>query len=300
MDFLVIPIVYLLLVLVTAWAAQKTNWFNAPNRRAGTWMIFGGIAVVLGALMLLANFSLIPAIHRRIMQNEQLAMAQGRLSQQVNLHKKVAEDPEKKTESFVHVLSFNPVLNVGYMLKLELFQDGNLIRLVEGDQIEWNEAHHNWRVNYVTIREFHEDGTETLSQTGFLDTTFYLIPEDFIIEQLNANCMTLPELNYAIEQETSRGSGLQEYFVLEKQTRTAHAASLAILALFVPLIHTRKIKGGVLLHLGIAVLFLSQFLALQYLSFSMMGEGFPLWPKVWLPNVVCFLLAAVALPIARK
>ena len=107
--------------------------------------------------------------------------------------------------------------------------------------------------------------------------------------------MNMFELNDYITQEKLKGSEQTVHHEIEKYKRTAFPFASIILTLIAVAIASRKIRGGIGVHLGIGIL-----IAFTYILFMQISTTFAtnsnLNPAiaVWIPNF-CYMLLAVLL-----
>jgi lipopolysaccharide export system permease protein len=113
--------------------------------------------------------------------------------------------------------------------------------------------------------------------------------------------MNMFELNDYIVQEELKGSEQIVYHKIEKHKRIAFPFASIILTLIAVAIASRKIRGGIGVHLGIGML-----IAFTYILFMQVSTTFAtnsnLAPAlaVWIPNLCYMVLAGVLLYKAPK
>ena len=104
--------------------------------------------------------------------------------------------------------------------------------------------------------------------------------------------MTTPELNAFIKDEQLRGSELISLYEVEKNQRTAMPLATYILVLIGVSFASRKVRGGIGLHLAISVgiIFIYIF-AMQITKVYATKAGLNPFIAVWIPNIFFGLLA---------
>ena len=113
--------------------------------------------------------------------------------------------------------------------------------------------------------------------------------------------MNMFELDDYIDEEKLKGSVQLVYHKIEKHKRTAFPFASIILTLIAVAIASRKMKGGVGIHLGVGIL-----IAFTYILFMQVSTTFAtnsnLAPAlaVWIPNLMYIGLAAYLLKKAPK
>lgn len=107
----------------------------------------------------------------------------------------------------------------------------------------------------ITIRNF-GDSTENIEvKTGVsIDTALNLHPEDFVFISNQKDMMTTSELGRFIKREKLKGSGISKLYEVERQRRTADPITTLILTFIGACIATRKVRGGMGLHLAAGII----------------------------------------------
>lgn len=152
-----------------------------------------------------------------------------------NFNIKIGADPEAGTETFFYLFSFDGVKKEGKMLSLETFKGLDLLYKMDASKILWLPESKQWRLSDVVVHRFLENGEETLTHLGTLDTTLLVKPEDLFIKEYRAEKMSLEELKAAIELEKTRGSDLAAELQKEvdrrrsKKTKTKNLAVTVVL-----------------------------------------------------------------------
>jgi lipopolysaccharide export system permease protein len=186
--------------------------------------------------------------------------------------------------------------------RLERFADGQLAYLLKASTAEWRGEPNNWRLKNYEIRTFDENKESLLIGKGkSMDTTINLTPYDFVDYKEQHMMMTTGELRYHINLQRDRGVGNTEKYEIELHRRTAEAFTIFILTLIGMSIASRKVRGGIGLHLALGVglgaifIFLSRF-AIVFAA----GQAIPVLLGIWLPNLVFSLVAVYLVLNAQK
>lgn len=138
------------------------------------------------------------------------------------------------------------------------------------------------------IREFKNDIEQVISKGRELDTLIpNMKPADFKEERKYFEMMTNPELNSYIEEQTARGVGNLEEFYIEKYRRIASPFSAFILTLIGVSLASRKVRGGMGLHIGVGIGLSFSYILFMTISttFAINGNMNPLL-AVWIPNIL--------------
>ena len=108
-------------------------------------------------------------------------------------------------------------------------------------------------------------------------------------------------MNEYVRKELNKGKGHIESYLIEKHRRSADAFLVFIMTLMGVAVASRKVRGGLGLHLVIGL-----GLAASYIVFSRFSTTFstnaslpPFW-GVWIPNIVYGILAVLLVRRAPK
>ena len=187
--------------------------------------------------------------------------------------------------------SFDSNTSTGYRFSLEQFEDKELKSRMTAQEIHWDSAYH-WTVKNYMIRNFVGMKEETISGQQ-LDTVLMMIPSDFMVSQYDYEQMTTPQLKTYIDRQKMRGIGNIQKFEIEYHTRFAMAFSAFILTVIGASVSSRKVKGGMGLHIGIGL-----GLSFSYILFMKVSSSFAISGltssaiAVWMPNMVYIFVAA--------
>jgi len=177
----------------------------------------------------------------------------------------------------------------GYNFFLESYDDQQLVSRLTAKSIQQDTAYH-WILKDYLIREF--DGLyEHIKEGTTLDTVIKVAPEEFFIVKGYSEQLTTPELKRYLDRQASRGvANIKEYNV-EYNRRFSFPFSCFILTLIGVSLASRKVRGGMGLHLGIGLLISFSYILLDTISGSF-AQGGVLSPflAVWTPNIIYLLI----------
>ncbi len=182
---------------------------------------------------------------------------------------------------------FNQTTKTATNFTLEKFNANLLVSKLTAKSITYDTIKNKWVANNYTIRNFKE-GRDSEIKTGVkLDTTLNMRPSDFKVERKFHETMNNIELNRYINEQRSRGIGNIEEFVIENYSRNAAPFSAFILTLIGVSLASRKVRGGMGLHIGIGIGLSFIYILFMTVSktFAISGNTNPLF-AVWLPNIV--------------
>ncbi|MGB0807048.1 MAG: LptF/LptG family permease, partial [Salibacteraceae bacterium] len=202
-----------------------------------------------------------------------------------NLHKQI------KPGHYIYVEHYNVDRDIGYKFTYEILANDSLQSKLIADYIQWDTTSQKWELRNYYIREF-VDGKQNLSGGKVIDTTLSFLPDEFENKNYNIAMMDTPELIEFIQDEQLRGSELISLYEVEKNQRTAMPIATYILVLIGVSFASRKVRGGIGLHVAIsvAISFIYIF-AMQVTKVYATKAGLDPLIAVWIPNIFFGLLA---------
>lgn len=183
--------------------------------------------------------------------------------------------------------------NTGYRFSLEKFDGKKLVSRLTAETISWDSAY-NWKITDYLQRDFN-GMKESITKGATKDTTIMVQPEEFFITSKEAGQMNIIQLrNYLIKQR-DRGVGNIQAFEDEYYKRYSMPLAAFIMALMGVSLSSRKVRGGMGLHLGVGLGLSSMYILFITMSTTFSVNGtMSAFAAVWLPNVV-FLLIGIYL-----
>lgn len=258
------------------------------NRMLVPYMVAAGF---IAGLNIYANHWLIPNANKTRIAFEDEYIGYKPRNTGRDIHMQIAKD------QFIYLESFNFDDSSGYKFSFEKFDDGNLKYKIRADKIKWNGAQKQWLLkNYVARTN---NGMQETLKTGH-DTliTYSFLPKDFEKKLNEVFTMNARELNSVIDELTLRGADNIAYYEVEKYKRTAFPFAIFILTLIGVSLASRKVRGGIGLHIGIGIAISFAYILFQQFSqtFSTNGDLPPII-GVWIPN---FIFGVVAVYLYLK
>ncbi|MCX6309022.1 MAG: LptF/LptG family permease [Bacteroidia bacterium] len=185
----------------------------------------------------------------------------------------------------MYIDRFEKSSNTGYDFFLEKYEGKTLISRLTANRIQEDSTYH-WTLNEYLIRDFN-GLKETITKGSSLDTTIQVKPEEFFIVKGWSEQLTTPELKAYLDRQAVRGvANIKEYSV-EYNRRFSFPFSAFILTLIGVSLASRKVRGGMGLHLGLGILISFAYIMFDTVSGSF-AEGGGISPglAVWLPNIL--------------
>ncbi|HKJ40964.1 MAG TPA: LptF/LptG family permease, partial [Sunxiuqinia sp.] len=166
---------------------------------------------------------------------------------------------------------------------------------LNSDYIKWDREHKKWVIHNYYIRTIN-GYKESITTGSTIDTTLNMKPADYRVVKHEVETLTLPQLTKEIKDMKMRGVNSIS-FEIEKQKRISGPFSAFILTLIGASLASRKVKGGIGLHLGLGIL-----MAFTYIMFMQVSTVFAVSGSIppvlaaWIPN---FIFGGMALYIYR-
>lgn len=207
-----------------------------------------------------------------------------------NIHRQV------RPGIFIYMRSFNSYNNTAYNLSIEQFEDNKLKSKLISDYAQWDSTIHKWTIKRYYIRNYLSNGEEIIRGEA-IDSNLYITPKDFKRRLTEIQTMNLFQLNRFIAQQQLQGADNIEALLIEKYSRFAYPFSAFILTLIGVSLSSRKVRGGIGLHIGLGLAI--SFSYILFMRFStMFAVGGYLSPllSVWIPNI---LFAFIAIGLYR-
>ncbi|MEL7588354.1 MAG: LptF/LptG family permease [Prolixibacteraceae bacterium] len=241
-------------------------------------------AVIAVFSFLLGNFVIPPANKSRVEFRNKYISTKNTGPEQ-NIHRQLTPG------IFIYMSRYNSSVDVGYDFTIEKFEEGKLRSKLSADWIKWDRENKKWQINNYYIRDI-KDYKETITTGTTLDTVLNMKPEDYQVVKNIVETMTLPKLNREIKDLKLRGVNAIEYEI-EKHKRRSAPFSSFILTFIGASLASRKVKGGIGLHLGLGILIsFSYIMFMQITTVFATSGSVPPSLAVWIPNIAFGILAA--------
>lgn len=252
-------------------------------------------AVLIGVLSLYLNNFLIPKSNVKMLEFQYAYIKNARKNKEKNIHLQLSEN------NFAYIGSYAVSTNVGVKFSLEKFnEDGELTYKLIGDYIKWDSTKKVWNIqNYY---ERYIQGTEEIINRGLAkDTALNMFPYEFNGEADDIAILDYFELNEEIEKLKFKGSKHVVNLEIEKHKRIAFPFATLILTFIGVAIASRKVRGGIGMHLGVGLALSFSFIMFMKVTqtFSTNGGLDPMI-AMWIPNFVYGILAIYLIKNAPK
>lgn len=183
--------------------------------------------------------------------------------------------------------------NTGYRFSLEKFDGKTLVSRLTAQSITWQSGN-KWKITDYLERDFN-GMRENITKGASKDTTINVKPVEFFITAQEAPQLNNIQLGNYLRKQRNRGVGNIQGFEDEYYKRFSMPLAAFILTLIGVSLSSRKVRGGMGLHLGVGLALSSIYILFTTMSttFSVSGS-MSAFAAVWLPNVV-FLIIGIYL-----
>jgi len=192
---------------------------------------------------------------------------------------------------FVYMGNYYSYNDRGEYFDLEKFDGKQLKMKLSSRSIKYDTTTGHWILRYYVLRELFDDEHQKITTGNKMDTVIAIKPSDFKEERNYYEMMTNDQLSNYIEEQRRRGVGNVEEFLIEKYKRIANPFAAFILTLIGVSLASRKVRGGMGLHIGIGITLSFTYIMFMTVSttFAVNGDMAPLL-AVWLPNIVFMMI----------
>lgn len=201
---------------------------------------------------------------------------------------------------FVFLESFNEPTATGFRFTLEKLNEGQLVYKLSAETARWDSIAQTWSISNYFVREI--DGkNEQLTFGNSLDTVLPFTPSDFIHNLREIETLDFFELREFIERLRQKGAENIEFFEVEMHRRMSFPFSAVILTLIGVSLSSRKVRGGIGLHLGLGLALSFAYILFMQVSttFATKGNLHPLL-AVWIPNIIFGIIGLFLYKMAPK
>ena len=186
--------------------------------------------------------------------------------------------------------------------RLETFEDGRLVKTIQSEKLIFKAEPNEWTIKDYKIRTFKDmDETLVIAKGMSIDTVLNLTPSDFVQNLKIMENMTTGDLEDYVARQTEKGVAVPKNFIIQLHQRNSEPFSIIILTIIGVAVASRKIRGGMGLHLALGVIIGAAFVVISQFSatFSNNLSMSPAW-GAWIPNILFGLIAWVLVLKSQK
>lgn len=250
-------------------------------------------ATAIALLSLYLNNYVIPHATKRRIAFEDKYIRDEFSNNDRNIHKQIAPG------NYIYLERYSTTDQAGYKFSIEKFNKGKLYYKLMAESITWDSIKKSWTINKFYTRTI--TGMDEYIRKGEkIDTIFSFTPAEFGRKDNTVETMDYDQLKVYIEEEKAKGSETVAYEI-EKYRRFAFPFATFILTLIGVALASRKVRGGIGMHIGLGIGISFAFIMFMQISttFAASGSISPLI-AVWIPNIIFSFLAWFLLSRAQK
>lgn len=192
---------------------------------------------------------------------------------------------------YIYMERFDANNDFGRKFSIEKFENQKLVSKLNAEYIRWDRERKVWTLKKYVIRDI--DGyNEKLTSGEEMDTTLAITPEEFKEKDDDIETMNYFQLLSYINLQRLRGVDAIEQYEVERHRRAASPFSTLVLTVIGVSLASRKIRGGIGLHLGLGLLQAFTYIMFMQVTktFAVSGSMSPML-AMWLPNIIFATIA---------
>jgi lipopolysaccharide export system permease protein len=186
---------------------------------------------------------------------------------------------------YVYVGNFDIKRKIAYKFTVEKFEDNQMTYKLIADKASYDTLTGKWKLENYVERRLEKEETMTRAKTK--DTTLMLKPRDLYNIKEEFEEMNLFEIRDHIHNLELKGADNTLPYRIEMHKRIASPAAIIILTVIGAALSSRKVRGGMGLHLGIGIAITFSYILFMEFSrvFALSGLFSP-FIAAWLPNII--------------
>lgn len=266
--------------------------------------IFGAAIITFGSLIL--NHFVIPKANRVRIAFEDRYFNKGYTTDERNIHRQIAPG------TILYMSDYDNYSNTASRVSIEKIANNKQVSFMKAESMKWDSVSRMWNLIDVFERKIIFAPEDSLKKTkmNYKEVHTFLpekkikidfTPKDMVRFQSKIEVLPYFELKQFIEKEKIKGSSRIEFFEVEMYKRTAFPFATFILTIIGVSIASRKIRGGVGLHIALGLVLSCIYILLMHVSTTVATSGLsdPLL-MVWIPNIVFSFVAYYLFKHAQK
>ena len=194
--------------------------------------------------------------------------------------------------TFAYVRGYSPDLERVPFFAIERYEGSDMVEVLNAASATFDEESGRWTApRYVTYQRTAE-GIYDFTLHRNLDTLINLDARELGETKSLVKTMTISELSDYISQQRQKSSDDVYIIEVERHTRFSYPFSTFILTLIGVAIASRKVRGGMGMHIGMGITLCFTYIMLgRVFEQIALGGTVPPWLGVWLPNIIFAIIA---------
>jgi len=294
---------FIAVILFTSKMAYKTEFVailssGTSFRRILRPYMIGAALITIMSLIL--NHFVIPKSNRVRIGFEDKYINSGYNTEERNIHRQISPGTS------LYMADYDNFSNTANNISIEKIANNKQISMLKAESMKWDSIAGSWHLTNVFERELIYSAIDS-AKTGmpkhvykekhrFTPTKTIKIdfsPKDMVRFQSKIEVLPYFELKEFIAKEKLKGSSRIEFFEVEMYKRTAFPFATFILTIIGVSISSRKIRGGVGLHIALGLVLSCVYILFMHISttFATSGTFDHALLAVWIPNIIFSFVA---------
>ncbi|RLD66918.1 MAG: hypothetical protein DRI84_03710 [Bacteroidetes bacterium] len=200
----------------------------------------------------------------------------------------------------LYVESFNNDENKGRNFTMEKVSNFELTYKLKSKDVTYDTISGNWEAHNYMITRLEKDQTN-YEYGDTISLNLNIEPSDFSTRVKRMDVMNYFQLKDFIDGERIKGSKNIKFYEVERHKRISFPFATLILTIIGASLSSRKVRGGIGLHLAFGILISFTYIIFMQIStvFATFGTLSP-FVAVWIPNFIFAILAFFLMRLAPK
>ncbi|MBQ8366955.1 MAG: LptF/LptG family permease [Alistipes sp.] len=200
--------------------------------------------------------------------------------------------------TFAYVRGYSPNLERVPFFAMERYEGSTMVETLNASSASFDEESGRWTAPRYVIYSRTEDGSLGYKQYRNLDTLIDLDVRELVDVRDLVKTQNIEELNDFLAQQRRKGSDSVFIIEVERHTRFSYPFSTFILTIIGVSLASRKVRGGMGMHIGLGITLCFGYIMLGRVSEQIaIGGSLAPWLGVWFPNII---FAIIAIYVYRK
>ena len=294
---------FIAVILFTSKMAYKTEFVailssgTSFKRILRPYMIGAALITIMSLIL---NHFIIPKSNRVRIGFEDKYINNGYNTEERNIHRQIAPG------TVLYMADYDNYSNTANLISIEKIANNKQISMLKADKMMWDSINKQWILTNVFERDLIYSAIDSVKTVNtkhvYKETHKFLpvkkvridfFPKDMIRFQSKIEVLPYFELKEFIAKEKLKGSSRIEFFEVEMYKRTAFPFATFILTIIGVSISSRKIRGGVGLHIAVGLVLSCVYILFMHVSttFATSGDSVKPLMAVWIPNIIFSFVA---------
>lgn len=201
--------------------------------------------------------------------------------------------------TYVYVGNFDIKKKIAYKFSVEKFENNKMTYKLIADKASFDTINGSWKLTNYVERSLYPH--ETMNRGNTMDTTMKLLPRDLYNIKEEFEEMNLFEIRNHIKNLELKGADNMLPYEIEMHKRIASPVAIIILTVIGVALSSRKVRGGIGLHMGIGIAIAFSYVLFMEFSrvFALSGVLSPIL-AAWMPNIIFSIVGVYFLAKAPK